>query len=79
MQYRNGLFGKHFKTIMQTAAFHIDDITTPEQLSLVKAIGQLGAVLWISEIDDLEAYLVRPFAIAPKLLNLSTRTTFPVF
>ena len=73
MQYKNGLIGKHFKTLMQTAAFHVDDITTPEQLSLVKAIGQLGAVLWIAEIDDLEAYLVRLFAIVQKFPYLITK------
>ena len=59
MQYRNGLIGKHFKTLMQTAVFHIQDIVSEHQFTLDKAIGELGAVLWIAEIDDLDQYLVR--------------------
>lgn len=58
MQYRNGLIGKHFKTLMQTTVFHIQDIVTLNQFVLVKALGELGAILWISEIDDLDQYLV---------------------
>ncbi|KAK7463484.1 hypothetical protein VKT23_006832 [Stygiomarasmius scandens] len=57
MQYRNGLIGKHFKTLMQTAVFHVQDIVTENQFTLIKAIGELGALLWVAEIDDLEQYL----------------------
>ncbi|KAJ6541283.1 hypothetical protein B0H10DRAFT_2392153 [Mycena sp. CBHHK59/15] len=42
MQYRNGLIGKHFKTLMQTMLFHVQDIVTPDQFTLVRALGQLG-------------------------------------
>jgi hypothetical protein len=59
MQYRNGLIGKHFKTLMQTMTFHVHDLVTADQFTLVKAIGSLSALLWISEIQDLEGYLVR--------------------
>lgn len=58
MQYRNGLIGKHFKTLMQTSIFHIHDIVSEHQFTLTKAIGELGALLWIAEIDDLNQYLV---------------------
>ncbi|KAJ3978496.1 hypothetical protein F5890DRAFT_1397533, partial [Lentinula detonsa] len=57
MQYQNGLIGKHFKTLMQTSVFHIHDIVSINEFTLVKALGELGAVLWISEIDDLNQYL----------------------
>ncbi|KAL6304652.1 hypothetical protein BKA93DRAFT_817379 [Sparassis latifolia] len=57
IQYRNGLIGKHFKTIMQTATFHVHDIATPAQFKVTKALGELGAVLWIPEIDNMEQYL----------------------
>ncbi|KAJ6551095.1 hypothetical protein B0H10DRAFT_2169864 [Mycena sp. CBHHK59/15] len=43
MQYRNGLIGKHFKTLMQTMIFHIHDL--------------LGPILWMPVIDNLEEYL----------------------
>ncbi|KAL0954389.1 hypothetical protein HGRIS_003373 [Hohenbuehelia grisea] len=57
MQYRNGLIGKHFKSLMQTMVFHVHDITAPEQFKLVKAVGALGSILWIPEIDNMDDYL----------------------
>jgi len=58
MQYRNGLIGKHFKTLMQCLPFHIRDICSSSQFRLANAIGRLGAHLWISEIQHLDEYLV---------------------
>ncbi|KAF7351461.1 hypothetical protein MSAN_01578200 [Mycena sanguinolenta] len=57
MQYRNGLIGKHFKTLMQTMIFHIHDIVTPDQFVLVRALGELGPMLWLPVIDNMEEYL----------------------
>ncbi|KIK02140.1 hypothetical protein K443DRAFT_122032 [Laccaria amethystina LaAM-08-1] len=57
MQYRNALIGKHFKTQMQTLPFHVHDITSPSQFALVKAVAELGALLWVHEIDDMKQYL----------------------
>ncbi|KAF6746603.1 hypothetical protein DFP72DRAFT_822991, partial [Ephemerocybe angulata] len=57
LQYKNGLIGKHFKTLMQFATFHLKGIVSPEQLAVNRAIGELGALLWIGEIDDLNRYL----------------------
>lgn len=59
MQYRNGLIREHFKILMQTMIFHIHDIVTPDQFSLVRALGELGPLLWIPVIDNMEEYLVR--------------------
>jgi hypothetical protein len=58
MQYCNGLIGKHFKTLMQTIIFHVHGIVGPDQFTLIKAIGSLGALLWIPEIEDMDGYLV---------------------
>ncbi|KAJ7644882.1 hypothetical protein FB45DRAFT_735642 [Roridomyces roridus] len=57
MQYRNGLIGKHFKTLMQTTIFHIQDIATPAQFQLVRALGELGPMVWLPVIEDLDQYL----------------------
>jgi len=68
MQYRNGLIGKHFKTLMQTMVLHVHDLVSDEQFTLIKAIGLLGALLWVPEIEDMDGYLVR-------LLNYKTQTS----
>ncbi|KAE9393245.1 hypothetical protein BT96DRAFT_959108 [Gymnopus androsaceus JB14] len=57
MQYRNNLIGKHFKTLMQTMAFHVHSLVTPAQFDLMKSAGELGAFLWAHEIKDMELYL----------------------
>ncbi|KAJ3859493.1 hypothetical protein EV359DRAFT_68107 [Lentinula novae-zelandiae] len=59
MQYNNNLIRKHFKTLMQTMAFHVHDMVTPAQFQLIKSVGELGAMLWIHEINDMELYVVR--------------------
>ncbi|KAJ6612631.1 hypothetical protein B0H10DRAFT_2279214 [Mycena sp. CBHHK59/15] len=56
MQYRNGLIGKHFKTLMQTMVFHVHDLVSPELFALVKAVSHLGALLWVHKIDDMAQY-----------------------
>ena len=64
VQYRGNLIGKHFKTLMQTLAFHVYDLTTPEQFGAVKAIGLLGSALWVHEIDDMQEYTVNHFYLS---------------
>ncbi|KAJ7733552.1 hypothetical protein DFH07DRAFT_780573 [Mycena maculata] len=59
IQYRNNLIGKHFKTMMQILPFHVHQISTPEQFALIKAAGELGARLWVPEIDDMDQYLAQ--------------------
>ncbi|KAJ7165790.1 hypothetical protein C8R46DRAFT_900279 [Mycena filopes] len=69
MQYRNGLIGKHFKTLMQTMIFHIHDIVTPEQFTLVRALRELGPLLWMAVIDNLEEYLIDLQILIDNLLD----------
>ncbi|KAJ7687881.1 hypothetical protein B0H14DRAFT_3101310 [Mycena olivaceomarginata] len=69
IQYKNNLIGKHFKTLMQALAFHIHHISTPEQFVLVKAAGELGARLWVPEIDSMEDYLAQLKIAIANVLN----------
>jgi hypothetical protein len=57
-QYRDNLTGKHFRLISQSSTFHLHDLVDSALFELVKAIGFLGAALWIPEIDDMDEYTV---------------------
>ncbi|KAJ7192460.1 hypothetical protein GGX14DRAFT_305576, partial [Mycena pura] len=69
MQYKNNLIGKHFKTLMQTLLFHIHEISKPEHFQLVKAAGELGARLWVPEVDNMPYYLGQVEIAAANLLD----------
>ncbi|KAJ7844232.1 hypothetical protein B0H14DRAFT_2310405, partial [Mycena olivaceomarginata] len=69
IQYKNNLIGKHFKTLMQTLAFQIPSICISEQFTLVKAAGELGALLWVPEIDNMENCLVQLKIAVANVLN----------
>jgi hypothetical protein len=58
IQYKNNLIGKHFKTLSQTAIFHLHGLVSPEVFGLMRAVGSLGALLWIAEIDNMDQYTV---------------------
>lgn len=57
-QYRKSLVGKHFKTLMQTMAFHAHGIVSDGHFELIKAAGRLGALIYYHEIPNLQEYLV---------------------
>lgn len=62
VQYRNGLIGKHFRILQQLSVFQLDsELCPPTVVDLWRATGELGAHLWIGEIDDMEKYLVSFF------------------
>ncbi|KAJ3783463.1 hypothetical protein GGU10DRAFT_389082 [Lentinula aff. detonsa] len=46
-----------YNPLLDNELFHIQDIVSENRFNLVKALGELGAVLWITEIDDLDQYL----------------------
>ncbi|KAI0091387.1 hypothetical protein BDY19DRAFT_886012 [Irpex rosettiformis] len=56
--YRGGLIGKHFKSIAQVMPFIIYDLVPSNVLDAWNVIGDLVMLLWHTEIDDREKYLV---------------------
>ncbi|KAH7322029.1 hypothetical protein B0J17DRAFT_621410 [Rhizoctonia solani] len=57
MNYKNNLIGRQLKMLMQLTAFHVHNLVSPTAFAVIKAVGELGAVLWYSKIDHLEDYL----------------------
>ncbi|KAI0073338.1 hypothetical protein K474DRAFT_1649687 [Panus rudis PR-1116 ss-1] len=59
VQYKNSLIGKHFKVLQQVGVFHLygPDLCTPLMYQLWKATGELGAMLWMHTIRDMDEYL----------------------
>ena len=58
MKYANSLIGRQFKTIVQVNVFHVYDLVDETWYLLTKAIGELSALLWFTEIWNMAEYLV---------------------
>ena len=58
VQYRHNLIGKHFKSLSQTMAFKLYGLVSPDQLTLVRALGELGPLLWLTAISDMKDHTV---------------------
>ena len=57
-QYHNSLIGKHYKSLAQVMPFLVFDLVPQDVLHAWNIIGALVVLLWHTEIEDLESYLV---------------------
>lgn len=57
--YRNVLNGKHFRILSQLLPFAVHGLVSQEIFELVKAMGNLGAHLWFTQISNIDQYTVR--------------------
>ena len=65
-KYKGSLIGKHFKSLTQVMPFLIYDLVPKSVLDGWNVIGMLVVLLWHTEIDNTEQYLVR--YMPPKIL-----------
>jgi len=67
-QYKGSLIGKHFKSLVQIMPFLIHDLVPKSVLDGWCTIGSLVVLLWHTEIEDTEKYLVCLFLMYSFLL-----------
>ena len=58
-QYHGSLIGKHFKSLAQVMSFLVYDLVPVDVLCAWNIIGALVVLLWHTDIEDTECYLVR--------------------
>jgi hypothetical protein len=65
VSYKNNLVGRHFKIITQLAIFHLHWVGLDRlSFDLWKATGELNALLWYPEIQDMAQYTVMLILVA---------------
>ncbi|CDO75374.1 hypothetical protein BN946_scf184767.g9 [Trametes cinnabarina] len=74
LQHPNNLIGKHLKALQQLTVFHLDDFLCDSlTFDLIKATGELGALLWYHEIEDLKEYQEDLTVLIGNLLDIWAR------
>lgn len=76
MQYANSLIGRQLKSLVQLNTFYVYDLVDNARFALTKAVGELSALLWFTEIRKLNEYLVRNLSI---IILINQRLTYLKF
>ncbi len=58
IQYKGSLIGKHFKSLAQVMPFLVYDLVPKMVMDAWAAIGSLVVLLWHTEIENTQEYLV---------------------
>ena len=69
VRYKGGLIGRHFKSLAQVMPYLIHDLVPRMVLDGWTVIGRLVVLLWHTEIEDMETYLVHTSNITLTLLT----------
>ncbi|KAN0125421.1 hypothetical protein V8E53_015508 [Lactarius tabidus] len=72
-QYHGSLIGKHFKSLAQVMPFLIYDLVPQDVLHAWNIIGKLLVLLWHTEIDDVDEYLVSLSQTVQDFLNITAK------
>lgn len=67
-RYRGGLIGKHFKTICQVMAFAVCGLVDEVIQKLWHALGRLTTMIWETQIEDMDNYIVRSSKLLSSLV-----------
>lgn len=65
-KHQFSLIGKHFKSIVQVMPFILHDLVEADLLAAWTALGRLTVMLWCTEIDDIDSYVVRFPHVCPE-------------
>ncbi|KAF8593168.1 hypothetical protein BDV93DRAFT_428023, partial [Ceratobasidium sp. AG-I] len=72
-QYTGSLVGKHFKTLAQIMPFACYDIVQSDLLEVWLLLGRLTALLWQTEIENIDTYLSKIQTIIDDFLLAAAR------
>ncbi|KAJ7333330.1 hypothetical protein DFH08DRAFT_785684 [Mycena albidolilacea] len=56
VQYANSLIGRQFKILLQCGVFQLHGLVSDNHFRAWKTVGELSALLWYPEIDDMDSY-----------------------
>ncbi|KAJ7723007.1 hypothetical protein DFH07DRAFT_783692 [Mycena maculata] len=69
VQYANSLIGWQFKVLLQSTVFQIHDLVDENHFRAWKTVGDLAALLWLPEINNMEVYCADLHVAIANFLN----------